>query len=50
MGSGQLEDGPLFLLRFAHAPEAGNSLQQFELKLTDERGGTYTVRTDVCKW
>ncbi len=49
MGSGYYSSA-LFLLRFAHGPEAGNNLQQFEIKLTDEQGKTYTARTEVCEW
>ncbi len=50
MGSGQLHQGPLFLLRFAHGPQTGNQLQRFTIRMTDEKGKVYNVLTDVCEW
>ncbi len=50
MGSGQLDEGPLFLLRFAHGPQTGNKLQRFTIRMTDEKGKVYNVQTDVCEW
>lgn len=40
----------IFMLRFSHLPDAGHSLQQFTVTLTDEQGKTYKAVTEVAEW